>query len=228
MDPHRKSVFKARLFIEFARIGKALGSRHRLQLIELLAQAERTVEQLAKDIGSPVANVSQHLQVLRAARLVSVRRDGLYARYSLADPRVFRVWQAMRNLGQTRLAEIDAVVADYLGDRGGMEAVDAPELRRRLRDGDVTVLDVRPQVEYEAGHIRGAQNVPFDELTRRLRDLPRGVEIVAYCRGPYCVFADEAVARLVAEGYRARRLTEGFPDWRSRGFPVETGAAPGG
>ena len=126
------------------------------------------------------------------------------------------------------LAEIDAVVADYLGDRGGMEAVDAPELRRRLRDGDVTVLDVRPQVEYEAGHIRGAQNVPFDELTRRLRDLPRGVEIVAYCRGPYCVFADEAVARLVAEGYRARRLTEGFPDWRSRGFPVETGAAPGG
>lgn len=228
MKPQRKREFKARLFGEFARIGKALASRHRLQLIEVLAQGERTVEQLAEDVGSPVANVSQHLQVLRAARLVSVRREGLYAHYSIADPQVFRVWQAMRDLGRLRIAEVDAVVTEYLGDRAGMDAVDSAELRRRLRDGDVTVLDVRPRLEYEAGHIRGARSVPFDELGARLRELPPGVEIVAYCRGPYCVFADEAVAALRAEGYRARRLSEGLPDWRARGFPVATGAAAGG
>ncbi len=225
MKPSTKREFKARLFGEFARIGKVFASPHRLQLIEVLAQGERTVEQLAEDVGSPVANVSQHLQVLRTARLVAVRRDGLYAHYSLADPRVFRVWQAMRDLGEARLAEIDAVVTEYLGNRSDMDAVNAAELRRRLKSGDVTVLDVRPRREYEAGHIRGARNVPFDELAERLRDLPPEVEIVAYCRGPYCVFADEAVAALRAKGYRARRLTEGYPDWRSRGFPVEIGTA---
>jgi rhodanese-related sulfurtransferase len=227
MIPKKKREFKARLFSEFARIGKALGSRHRLQLVDVLAQGERTVEELAEDIGSPVANVSQHLQVLRAARLVSVRKQGLYAHYSLADPRVFRVWQAVRDLGQARLAEVEAVVTQYLGDRGSMDAVDSAELRRRLKGGDVIVLDVRPRLEYEAGHIRGARNVPFGELGRRLRELPKGAEIVAYCRGPYCVFADEAVAALRANGFNASRLTEGYPDWRARGFPTEAGAAVG-
>ncbi len=225
MNTPKKRAFKARLFGEFARIGKALGNPHRLQLIEVLAQGERTVEQLAEDVGSPVANVSQHLQVLKAAMLVSVRREGLYARYSLADPRVFRAWQALRDLGQARLSEVDAVVAEYLGDRSKFEAVDAAGLRRRLED--VVVLDVRPRSEFEAGHIRGARSVPHDELAARLRELPKDVEIVAYCRGPYCVFADEAVAALRAKGYRARRLAEGYPDWRLRGFPVATGGERG-
>lgn len=227
MTPKKKREFKARLFSEFARIGKALGSRHRLQLVDVLAQGERTVEELAEDVGSPVANVSQHLQVLRAARLVSVRKQGFYAHYSLAEPRVFRVWQAMRDLGQARLAEVESVVTQYLGDRGSMEVVDSAELRRRLRAGDVIALDVRPRLEYEAGHIRGARNVPFEELARRLRELPKGAEIVAYCRGPYCVFADEAVAALRAKGFNASRLTEGYPDWRARGYPTEAGAAAG-
>ena len=225
MNTPKKRAFKARLFGEFARIGKALGNPHRLQLIEVLAQGERTVEQLAEDVGSPVANVSQHLQVLKAAMLVSVRREGLYARYSLADPRVFRAWQALRDLGQARLSEVDAVAAEYLGDRSKFEAVDAAGLRRRLED--VVVLDVRPRSEFEAGHIRGARSVPHDELAARLRELPKDVEIVAYCRGPYCVFADEAVAALRAKGYRARRLAEGYPDWRLRGFPVATGGERG-
>ncbi|MDR3622813.1 MAG: metalloregulator ArsR/SmtB family transcription factor [Paludisphaera borealis] len=225
MKTPEKRAFKARLFGEFARIGKALSSPHRLQLIEVLSQGERTVEQLAEDVGAPVANVSQHLQVLKTAMLVSVRREGLYAHYSLADPGVFRVWQALRDLGQARLSEVDAVVSEYFGDRSKMDAVDAGELRRRL--GDVIVLDVRPRLEYEAGHIRGARSVPFDELADRLRELPPNVEIVAYCRGPYCVFADEAVAALRAKGYRALRLSEGYPDWRQRGFPSESGAEPG-
>src|SRR4051812_19564372 len=204
MDTQKKRAFKAKLFGEFARIGKALSSPHRLQIIEVLAQGERTVEQLAEDLGCPVANASQHLQVLKAAMLVSVRREGLYAHYSLSDPRVFRAWQALRELGQARLDEVDSVVAEYLGDRSKLEAVDAVELRRRLKD--VVVLDVRPRPEYEAGHIRGARNVPHDELHARLRELPSDAEIVAYCRGPYCVFADEAVAALRAKGYRALRL----------------------
>ena len=225
METPKKRAFKARLFGEFARIGKALSNPHRLQLIEVLAQGERTVEQLAEDIGSPVPNVSQHLQVLKAAMLVSVRREGLYAFYSLADPLVFRAWQALRDLGQARLDEVDSVVAEYLGDRSTLEAVDAVELRRRLED--VIVLDVRPRPEYEAGHIQGARNVPFDELEARLRELPAGAEIVAYCRGPYCVFADEVVAALRVKGSRALRLTEGYPDWHQRGFPVATGGGHG-
>lgn len=225
MKPQTKKAFKTRLFGEFARIGKALASPHRLQLIEVLAQGERTVEDLARDVGSPVANVSQHLQVLRSARLVAVRREGLFAHYSLADREVFRLWQVLRDVGRARLAEVDAVVTEFLGDRGGMEGVDAAELRRRLKSGDVTLLDVRPRAEFAAGHIRGARNVPFDELEKRLRELPPGVEIVAYCRGPYCVFADETVAALSARGFRARRLTEGFPDWQARGFPVAGGTS---
>ena len=225
MTSETKKAFKARLFSEFARIGKAFSSRHRLQLIEVLAQGERTVEQLADDVGSPVANVSQHLQVLRAAQLVTVRREGLYANYSLAEPQVFRVWQALRDLGQARLTEVDLVVTEYLRSRKEMEAITAAELHRRLQAGDVVVLDVRPRLEFEAGHIAGARSVPFDELNKRLRELPTDTEIVAYCRGPYCVFADEAVTALQAKGFRAKRLSEGLPDWQSRGFPVEVGAA---
>jgi rhodanese-related sulfurtransferase len=223
MDLVVKRAFKARLFGEFARIGKALASPHRLHLIELLAQGERTVEQLARELALPVANASQHLQVLRSARLVTARREGLYAHYALADPLVFRLWQTLRDLGQAHLADVDRVVTEYLGRRDDLEAVGADELLRRLHAEDVTVLDVRPRQEYEAGHIAGARCVPPEELEARLRHLPRGVEVVAYCRGPYCAFADEAVALLRAKGYRAWRLAEGFPDWLGRGLPSETG-----
>lgn len=226
MNADEKTEFKARLFAEFSRIGKALASPHRLQLLDVLAQGERSVEELAAELGAPAANVSQHLQVLRSARLASARRDGLYVRYRLASPRVFRLWQVVRDLGRERLAEVDQVVAQFLGHRAEMEAIGAEELRRRLREGDVVVLDVRPRTEYAAGHIAGARSVPIDELAKRLREIPAGREVVAYCRGPYCVFADEAVTLLRKRGRRALRLAEGFPDWEALGFPVEAG--PGG
>jgi rhodanese-related sulfurtransferase/biotin operon repressor len=214
-------VFKDQLYEQFARITKALSSARRLELIDLLAQGERTVEALANETGMSVANVSQHLQVLRAALLIEVRRDKLYAYYRLADPQVFQLWQAIRKLGEVRLAEIDRVVETYFKDRRAFEAVSAAELIERLDIDNILVLDVRPKIEYDAGHIPKAYSIPIDELAARLGELPETQEIVAYCRGPYCVFSDEAVALLQAHGYRARRLLEGLPDWEAAGFPVE-------
>jgi rhodanese-related sulfurtransferase/DNA-binding MarR family transcriptional regulator len=214
--------FKRELFEQFARIGKALASGARIELLDLLSQTERTVEELADLAGMSVANVSQHLQVLRRARMVEVRRDGLYAFYRLADESVFRLWQAVRALGDARLLEVQEVVRAYLKDRETMEAVTADELVRRLEDGDVTVLDVRPTREYRAGHIPGAVSIPVGELKKRLKELPRRREIVAYCRGPYCVQSDTAVALLSANGFKARRMAVGLPDWRASGLPVET------
>ena len=206
---HRE--FKDRLFEQFARIGKALASPKRLEILDLLAQGERTVEEIARETAMPLANASQHLQVLKGARMVESRREGLYAYYRLADEAVFRTWQAVRALGETRLAEIDA-----------LEGVGAAALRERLSDGNVVVLDVRPEEEYRAGHIPGALSVPVDALEAALQALPKHKEIVAYCRGPYCVFSDEAVTLLRSRGYQARRLGEGLPDWRAKGLPVET------
>jgi len=214
-------VFKNQLYEQFARITKALSSARRLELIDLLAQGERTVEALANETGMSVANVSQHLQVLRASLLIEVRRDKLYAYYHLADPQVFQLWQAIRKLGEVRLAEIDRVVETYFKDRRAFEAVSAAELIERLDIDNILVLDVRPKIEYDAGHIPKAYSIPIDELAARLRELPETQEIVAYCRGPYCVFSDEAVALLQAHGYKARRLLEGLPDWEAAGFPVE-------
>jgi len=214
-------VFKDRLYEQFARITKALSSARRLELIDLLAQGERTVEALANETGMSVANVSQHLQVLRASLLIEVRRDKLYAYYRLADPQVFQLWQAIRKLGEVRLAEIDRVVETYFKDRRAFEAVSAAELIERLDIDNILMLDVRPKIEYDAGHIPKAYSIPIDELAARLRELPETQEIVAYCRGPYCVFSDEAVALLQAHGYKARRLLEGLPDWEAAGFPVE-------
>jgi len=226
MNTTRKAEFKRRLFSEFARVSRALASAHRLHLIEVLAQGERSVEELAAELGLPIANVSQHLQVLRAARLVGVRRDGLYARYSLTDERAFLLWQAIRDFGEAHLAEIEHVAAEFLRDRSDVEAVSARELRRRLdSENGVVVLDVRPAIEYQAGHIAGARSLPIAELSKRLREIPRNRDIVAYCRGPYCIFADEAVTALRARGYRARRMRDGFPDWKARGFPFESGGA---
>jgi rhodanese-related sulfurtransferase len=216
---HRE--FKDRLFGQFARIGKALSSPRRLEIVDLLAQGERTVEEIAGETAMSVASASQHLQVLKAARMIEARREGLYAHYRLADEDVFRTWQAVRALAESRLSEVDGVVDAYLDDRDALEAVDAAELMERLNDGSVIVLDVRPEEEYRAGHIPGALSVPVDALEAALQTLPRDREIVAYCRGPYCVFSDEAVALLGSRGFRARRLRQGLPDWRAAGFPVE-------
>jgi rhodanese-related sulfurtransferase len=221
MDAGTHREFKNRLFEQFARVGKALASPKRLEIVDLLAQGERTVEEIARETAMSVASASQHLQALKTARMVEVRREGLYAHYRLADEDVFRTWQAVRALAESRLSEVDRVVEAYLVDRDDLEAVDATELMERLSNGNVVVLDVRPEVEYRAGHIPGALSVPVDTLEAALQTLPRDREIVAYCRGPYCVFSDEAVALLRSRGYRAHRLRQGLPDWRAAGMPVE-------
>jgi len=221
MDAMAHREFKDRLFGQFARIGKALSSPRRLEIVDLLAQGERTVEEIAKETSMSVASASQHLQTLKAARMVEARREGIYMHYRLADEDVFRTWQAVRAFAESRLSEVDGVVETYLVDRDALEAVDSSDLLERLRDGSVVVLDVRPEEEYRAGHIPGALSVPVDALEAALKTLPRDREVVAYCRGPYCVFSDEAVAFLRARGYRARRLRQGLPDWRAAGMPVE-------
>ena len=221
MDAIVHREFKDRIFGQFARIGKALSSPRRLEIVDLLAQGERTVEEIATETSMSVASASQHLQALKAARMVEPRREGLYVHYRLADEDVFRTWQAVRALAESRLSEVDGVVKAYLEDRDALEAVDASDLVERLRDRSVVVLDVRPEEEYRAGHIPGALSVPVDALEAALKTLPRDREVVAYCRGPYCVFSDEAVAFLRAHGYRARRLRQGLPDWRAAGMPVE-------
>jgi rhodanese-related sulfurtransferase len=216
---HRE--FKDALYTEFARIGKAVANPHRLEFLDLLAQREWSVEQLANETGLTVANASQHLQILRAAKLVTVRRDGLYAHYRLADDRAYRLWQAIRELGEVRLAEIDQIVRAFLGNRDAMEPIDALTLLGRIHDDDLVVLDVRPAEEFQAGHLPGARSIPVAELEARLGELRPDQEIVAYCRGPYCVYADEAVELLTTRGYLARRFTHGFPDWQVAGLPVE-------
>ena len=219
MNEHRQ--FKDRLYEQFARVGRALANPHRLELIDLLAQGERSVEDLAREAAMSVANTSRHLQELKSAGLVEVRREGQYGYYRLADDGVYGVWSAMRALGEARLAEIDRLVGTYLTDRASLEAVRAGELLRKTREEGVVVLDVRPEEEYRAGHIPGALSVPIERLEAYLGGIPEDREVVAYCRGPYCVFSDEAVALLRSHGYRARRLEEGLPDWRAAGLPVE-------
>jgi rhodanese-related sulfurtransferase len=225
MDPAVKRRFKDALFEEFARIGKAMASPRRLELVELLAQGERTVDELANETSQPIANTSQHLQVLRQAQLVETRRQGTYIYYRLADEGVSRLWIALRDVGDSRLAEVSRLVGAYLEDRRIFQAIDCQELRRRIREGNAVVLDVRPAVEYEAGHIAGARSIPLNELAERLRELPKSKTIVAYCRGPYCVFADEAVTILSVNGFRALRLQGGFPDWQLEGGKVAQAAS---
>jgi len=220
MRPEEKRRFKDEIFAQFARIGKALSSGRRLELLELLAQGERGVEDLAAETSQSVANISQHLQVLRHAQLVESRREGNYVRYRLADETVLHLWVALRDLGQSRLAEIDRLVQTYLKDRHALEAITCTELERRIKNGDAVVLDVRPAREFAAGHVAGARSIPVAELRARIREVPKKRVIVAYCRGPYCVFADQAVAILRDAGYKALRLDVGFPEWRMKGRPV--------
>jgi rhodanese-related sulfurtransferase len=214
-------AFKDRLYAEFATIGKALASAHRLELLDLLGQGERSVDELAQEIGQSLANTSAHLQVLRQARLVEADKRGLNVVYRLAASEVFTLWRTLRDLGTARRAEIDRLVETYLTDRSSLAAVDIAELRRLVDDGAVTLLDVRPKLEYRQGHIAGARSIPVAELERRLAELPRDREVVAYCRGPYCVYSDEAGELLQRNGYQVRRFAEGFPEWRAAGLPVE-------
>jgi rhodanese-related sulfurtransferase len=218
MKPRR---FKDAVYEQFARVGKATSSPKRLELLELLGQAPRTVEVLAKETGQSIANVSQHLQVLRGARLVEARKDGLYVTYRLADEQVVSFLRALRTLAETRIEEIGQVTRAFLEERDALEPVDREALVKRLRSGEVTILDVRPVEEFHAGHIPGAVSMPLGELKRRLDSLPKYRDVVAYCRGPYCVFAIEAVQVLRENGFQAVRMDEGVSEWRARGLPVE-------
>jgi rhodanese-related sulfurtransferase len=218
---HRE--FKDQLYAEFARIGKALASSQRLELLDLLAQGERSVEDLAREAALPIANASQHLHVLRAARLVDSRKEGLYVYYRLADPAVYTLWRALREVGERQLAEIDRLVETYMRHPEHLEPLSRDDLVRRLSEGDAILLDVRPALEYQQGHITGARSIPVEQMAARLDELNPDQEVVAYCRGPYCVFADEAIALLRSRGFTARRYVEGYPEWAAAGLPIERG-----
>jgi rhodanese-related sulfurtransferase/DNA-binding transcriptional ArsR family regulator len=214
---------KRAVYEQIARIGQATSSPSRLELLDLLSQGARTVEVLARQIGQSVATTSHHLQVLRRARLVDAEKSGLYVTYRLSDPQVGRFLLELRGLAAARLAEIAQVTRQYLEQRGALEPVDNEELVRRVRAGEVTLLDVRPHEEYVAGHIPGALSVPLADLANRLGDLRKRRDVVAYCRGPYCVMALDAVDLLRRKGFRAQRLEQGVAEWRARGWRVETG-----
>lgn len=214
-------AFKDSIYEQHGRIGKAIAAPKRIEILDLLCQGPRTVEDLAEQAGTTVANASQHLQVLRAARLVETERRGTYVEYRLADEHVLRLFHALRGLAESRLAEIEQLRRAHLEAHGALEPVGGEDLLRRVRKGEVVVLDVRPEEEYRAGHIPGALSIPLPELKRRLAELPRDCEIVAYCRGPYCLMAIEAVALLRKKGLSAQRMEQGVIDWRARGWPIE-------
>jgi rhodanese-related sulfurtransferase len=218
---------KDALFDAFAEVAKALASGRRAEIADLLAQGERPVEEIAGELAQSVANTSHHLRAMARAGLVTTRRDGTRIFYRLASDRVSDLWAALRDVAAEHVAGLEHLARAYLGEREGIDVVDRAELAARLRRGEVVVLDVRPAAEYDAGHIRGARSTPITELRRHLRALPPAAEVVAYCRGPYCVYADEAVRELTRQGFRARRLTDGFPEWKRAGLPVTVAAGAG-
>jgi rhodanese-related sulfurtransferase/predicted transcriptional regulator len=218
-----KRVFKDRVYEQLARIGKATASPQRLELLELLSQGPRTVENLAHEVQLTVANTSRHLQVLRAARLIDAEKEGVFVRYRIADDTVADFFRSLRVLAASRLAELDQIARQFFNDRDALELVDRKALLARARKGLVTVLDVRPAEEYRSGHIVGALSIPLSELPDRLAELPRDRDVVAYCRGPYCVLAAQAVELLRARGFHAVRLEDGVADWRAHGLPLTTG-----
>jgi rhodanese-related sulfurtransferase len=215
---HRE--FKDQLYAQFARIGKALASPQRLELLDLLAQGERAVEDLAREAALSVANASQHLKILRQAQLVMTRREGLYVYCRLADPSVYDLWSSLRTVGERQLSEIDRLVDIYMRHPDHLEPISREELATRMALGEVVVVDVRPASEYRQGHIANARSIPVNELEARLTELPETRKIVAYCRGPYCLFADEAVDILSAHGFTAARYIEGYPEWAAAGLPT--------
>jgi rhodanese-related sulfurtransferase len=216
-----KRQFKDKVYKELARITKSMANPHRMEIIELLGQGEFSVEQIAAQTNLTVANASQHLQVLKTAQLVEVNRQGNFIFYRLSNDNVFRAWKALRELGVERIAAIEKVVKEFRKSKSDLETVTIDELIEKLESGKVTILDVRPEAEYNQGHIAGAISIPIDELARRLKELPKRSEIIAYCRGPFCVYADEAVSILSKAGYKAKRLEEGFPDWKLEELPID-------
>ncbi len=217
-----KRTFKNRIYTELSNIVKALGNPHRLEIIELLAQGEYSVEEVGGQIDITVANTSQHLQVLKRVQLVETRRDGNRVYYFLADENVYKAWKALRDLGIERAAEIERTLREFRESRHSVETLDHSDLLQKIENEEVTVIDVRPEQEFNEGHIAGALNIPVDRLEEKLDELPADQEVVAYCRGPFCVFADQAVDLLKEKGYTARRLDEGFPEWHLENLPVES------
>lgn len=216
-----KRHFKDKVYTELSKVSKALANPHRLEIIELLAQGDFSVEQISVNTNLSIANASQHLQVLKTAQLVEITRNGNFIHYRLANENVFKAWKALRDLGVERIATVDKLVKSFRNSKFSLESVNIDELIHKIESGKVTILDVRPETEYRNGHIPNAVSIPFDELSDRLKELPKRTEIIAYCRGPFCVYADEAVALLAASGYKAKRLDEGFPDWKFRNLPIE-------
>jgi rhodanese-related sulfurtransferase/DNA-binding transcriptional ArsR family regulator len=214
---------KDALYDGFAEVAKALASGRRAEIIDVLAQGERSVDEIADEIGQSTANTSHHLRAMARAGVLSTRREGTRIIYRLASDRVAELWSALRDVASEHVAGLERLADAYLGGRDGVDLVDRAELAKRLERGQVTVLDVRPAAEYAAGHITGARSLPIEELRRHLRVLPKDIDVVAYCRGPYCVYADDAVRELTRKGFRARRLIDGFPEWKRAGLPVAAG-----
>jgi rhodanese-related sulfurtransferase len=219
---------KDALYDAFAEVAKALASGRRAEIVDVLAQGERSVEEIAAELDQSVANTSHHLRAMARAGLVTTRRDGTRIYYALASDRVGALWSALRDVAGEHVAGLERLAGAYLGDRDGIDVVDRDELAARLKRGEVMVLDVRPKAEYRSGHIRGARSVPITELRRHLRALPKHTEVVAYCRGPYCVYADDAVRELNRKGFRARRLIDGYPEWKRAGLPIAVGNGDSG
>jgi rhodanese-related sulfurtransferase len=216
-----KREFKDKVYEKLAKITKALSNPHRLEIIELLAQGECSVEQIASQTHISIANASQHLQVLRTSQLVEITRQGNFIYYRLANVNVFKAWQALRELGIERFSSIEKIIKDFKQTKFSLKSLSMNELIAKLEKGRVTILDVRPESEYRKGHIANAVSIPIDQLAKRLNEIPKRNEIITYCRGPFCVFADEAVALLIKKGYKAIRLEKGYPDWQLEGLPVE-------
>jgi rhodanese-related sulfurtransferase/DNA-binding transcriptional ArsR family regulator len=220
-----KRIFKDKAYSILATMIKAMANPHRLEIVDLLGQGEKTVEEIANETSMSIANTSQHLQVLKGANLVEIRREGNFIHYKLTHEEIYRSWQMLRELGLNHIAEMERLVKDFREKRNSLEALSMDELATKMRSKNVVILDIRPETEFKNGHIPGAINIPIEELTTRIKKLQKNKEYVAYCRGPFCVFADEAVAMLNKKGFTARRLNEGFPDWALKGLPVGYGKA---
>lgn len=217
-----KRIFKDKVYSILATMIKAMANPHRLEIVDLLGQGEKTVEEIAYETGMSIANTSQHLQVLKAANLVEIRRERNFIHYKLPHGEIYKSWQMLRELGLKHIAEMEKLVKDFREKRNSLEVLKMDELLTRMKSKNVVVLDVRPAIEFKNGHISGAINIPVEELATKLKKLPKNKEYVAYCRGPFCVFADDAVNILTKKGFKAKRLVEGFPDWKMQGLPIET------
>jgi len=217
-----KRIFKDKAYSILATMIKAMANPHRLEIVDLLGQGEKSVEEIAGETNMSVANTSQHLQVLKAANLVEIRREGNFIHYKLSHAEIYKSWQTLRELGLKHIAEMEKLVKDFREKRNSLEALSMDELLTRMKSKNVVVLDVRPEMEFRNGHIPGAINITIENLSSELRKLSKNKEYVAYCRGPFCVFADDAVHLLTKKGFKAKRLVEGFPDWKMKGLPVES------